>query len=313
MKKALYLALFLALTSALAGAVLAGVNSITAPIISERSNSAIKSTLQEYFPTATQFTEIKFTDATGLVQNAYEAKGAGYAYNVKVQGYKDIITFIVAFSNEAKIVGFKVTYINDTPGLGMRVKDKEFSDGVIGKTSTSAIATLSGATISSTAAVKGVNAAKAVFNKMKGIVDNGSGTPIPGEPVVNLGGPLLILSPATALSPAKILGKTSAGNITTYRVSSPGFAVTGGEEEGGATNPNIYVIQIDNTTKKVVSVAYETFSDTKGIGDKTNSKKFLDQFIGLSLSDANASVDVVTGATYSSTSAARALRAVIGK
>jgi Na+-translocating ferredoxin:NAD+ oxidoreductase RnfG subunit len=312
MKKALYMALFLALTSALAGAVLAGVNSITAPIISQRSSSAIKTALQEYFPTATEFSELKFTDATGLVQNAYEAKGAGYAYNVKVQGYKDIITFIVAFSNEGKIIGFNVTYINDTPGLGMRVKDKEFSDGVIGKTSTSAFATLSGATISSTAAIKGLNAAKAVFNKMKGIVDNGSGNPIPGEPVVTLGAPLLILSPATALTPATILGKTTAGNITTYRVSSPGFAVTGGEGEGAA-NPNIFVIQIDDTTKKVVSVAYETFSDTKGIGDKTNSKKFLDQFVGLSLTDANASVDVVTGATYSSTSAARALRAVIGK
>ncbi|MGB7593964.1 MAG: FMN-binding protein [Erysipelotrichaceae bacterium] len=313
MKKALYLALFLALTSALAGAVLAGVNSITAPIISERSNSAIKSALQEYFPTATEFSEIKFEDATGFVKNAYEAKGAGYAYNVQVQGYKDIITFLVAFNNDAKIVGFKVTFINDTPGLGMRVKDKEFSDGVIGKTSTSAFATLSGATISSTAAINGLNAAKAVFNKMKGIVDNGSGTPIPGEPTVTLGAPLLILSPATAKTPATILGKTTAGNITTYRVSSPGFAATGGEEEGGGSNPNIFVIKIDDTTKKVVSVAYETFSDTKGIGDKTNTKTFLDQFIGLSLTDANASVDVVTGATYSSTSAARALRAVIGK
>ncbi|TFG83888.1 MAG: FMN-binding protein [Erysipelotrichales bacterium] len=311
MKKALYLALFLALTSALAGAVLSGVNSITAPIINDRAIAAVKTTLQEFFPQATEFAELEFEDATGLITNVYEAKGAGYAYNVKVQGYKDFITFVVAFSEEAKIVGFRVTAINDTPGIGVRVKDKEFSDGVIGKTSTSEIATLSGATISSSAVVKGIDAAKAHFNKMKGIKDDGSSVPVPNEPVITLGDPLLILSPATASSPATILDQTTEGNITTYRVSSKGYAALKGEE--GGTEPNIYIIKIDTTLKTVVSVAYETFSDTKGFGDKTNSKTFLSQFEGLSLVDANASVDVVTSATYSSTSAARALRAVIGK
>jgi electron transport complex protein RnfG len=310
MKKALYLALFLALTSALAGAVLAGVNSITAPIINERSIAKVKATLQEFFPQATEFAELKFEDPSGLIVNVYEAKGAGYAYNVKVQGYKDAIEFVVAFSDAAKIVGFKVTAINDTPGIGLRVKDAEFSNGVIGKTSTSAIATLSGATVSSAAAVKGINAAKAHFNKMKGIKDDGSSTPIPNEPVVTLGAPILILSPSTAKPAAKVLDKAVAGNITTYRVTSPGYAIVKSED---AAVDNIFVIKIDDTAKTVVSVAYETFSDTTGIGDKTKAKKFLDQFIGLALSDANASVDVVTGATYTSVSAARALRAVIGK
>ena len=310
MKKALYLALFLALTSALAGAVLAGVNSITAPIINERSIAKVKTTLQEFFPQATEFAELKFDDASGLIVNVYEAKGTGYAYNVKVQGYKDVITFVVAFANDGKIVGFKVTAINDTPGIGQRVKEKEFSDGVIGKTSTSAIATLSGATVSSSAVVKGINAAKAHFNKAMGIKDDGSSKPVPNEPVVTLGAPLLILSPATATSPAKVLDKVTAATITTFRVSAPGYAVVEGEDGAEA---NIFVIKVDDTAKTVLSVAYETFNDTKGIGDKTNSATFLSQFIGLSLSDANVSVDVVTGATYTSTSAARALRAVIGK
>jgi electron transport complex protein RnfG len=310
MKKALYLALFLALTSALAGAILAGVNSITAPIINERGIAKVKTTLQEFFPQATEFAELKFEDPSGLIVNVYEAKGAGYAYNVKVQGYKDVITFVIAFANDAKIVGFKITSLNDTPGIGSRVKDKEFTDRVVGKTSTTAIDTLSGATISSGAAVKGINAAKAHFNKMKGIVDNGSNNPTPNEPSVTLGAPLLILSPATAKSPASILNNVVAANITTYRVSSPGYAVV--KAEDGAVN-NIFVIKVDTATNKVVSITFETFSDTTGIGDKVNSKTFLSQFEGLLLSDANASVDTVTGATYTSTSTARALRAVIGK
>ncbi len=310
MKKALYLALFLALTSALAGAVLAGVNSITAPIINERAIAKVKTTLQEFFPQADTFAELDFEDETGLIQNVYEAEGFGYAYDVKVQGYKDVITFIVAFSEEAKIVGFKVTAINDTPGFGMRVGTEEFSNGVIGKGSTDAIATISGVTVSSKAAVSGLNAAKAHFNKMKGIKDDGTSVPDPVEPVITLGDPIVIISDATASPVAEILEKTTDGNITTYKVSSKGYAVLDSDHSDGAV-PNILIIKVDDTTNKVVSVAYDTFSDSKNIGDKTNSETFLKQFEGLSLGDATASVDAVTGATKTSRSVVRALRAVI--
>jgi len=310
MKKALYLAAFLALTSALAGAVLAGVNSLTAPIINDRAIAAVKATLQEFFPQADEFSELDFEDETGLITNVYEAKDAGYAYNVKVQGYKDVITFVVAFSEDAEIVGFKVTFINDTPGIGSRVGEDEFSNGVIGKGSTDAIATLSGATVSSSSVVKGINAAKAHFNAMKGIKDDGTSVPDPVEPVINLGEPVVIVSDATSTSPAEILEKTTDGNITTYRVSAKGYAMLE-DDHSEDPKPNVYVIKIDDTANTVVSVAYETFSDTKNIGDKTDSETFLKQFEGLSLSDATASVDVVTGATYTSISAARALRAVV--
>jgi len=310
MKKALYLAFFLALTSALAGAVLAGVNSITAPIINERAIAKVKTTLQEFFPQADAFAELDFEDETGLIQNVYEAEGFGYAYDVKVQGYKDVITFIVAFSEEAKIVGFRVTALNDTPGFGMRLGTEEFSKGVIGKGSTDAIATISGVTVSSKAAVNGLNAAKAHFNKMKGIKDDGTSVPDPVEPVITLGDPIVIISDATATPVAEILEKTTDANITTYKVSSKGYAILDSDDSNGAV-PNILIIKVDDTTNKVVNVEYDTFSDSKNIGDKTDSETFLKQFEGLSLSDATASVDTVTGATKTSRSVVRALRAVI--
>lgn len=168
MKKIISLTLFLALASALAGAVLAGVNSITSPIIEEQKIAAVKATLTEIFPTATEFKEVSsFNDASGLVEKVYSATGAGYAMTVTVQGYKDVITFLVGFDLNDKIVGFKVTAINDTPGLGMKVSEPAFANSLIGKTVSDKLDTIAGATISSSAAIKGIDAAIAVYQSLK--------------------------------------------------------------------------------------------------------------------------------------------------
>ena len=168
MKKIISLTLFLALASALAGAVLAGVNSITAPIIEEQKIAAVKASLKEIFPNATEFKEVaKFTDSTGLVNKVYQATDNGYAMTVTVQGYKDVITFLVGFDLNDKIVGFNVTSINDTPGLGMKVGEEAFANSLIGKNVTDTLDTISGATISSSAAIKGIDAAIAVYQSLK--------------------------------------------------------------------------------------------------------------------------------------------------
>ena len=168
MKKIISLTLFLALASALAGAVLAYVNSITFPIIEEQKIAAVKASLQEIFPTASDFSEVStFTDASGLVDNVYEATGSGYAIKVSVQGYKDVITFLVGFDNNDKIVGFKVTALNDTPGIGSKVGEEAFANSIVGKTITDQLDTIAGATISSAAAIKGIDAAIAVYQSLK--------------------------------------------------------------------------------------------------------------------------------------------------
>lgn len=128
----------------------------------------------------------------------------------------------------------------------------------------------------------------------------------PEKPVITLGRAVVIFSPETALSPAVVDGKVVEGDITTLTISSAGYAVKDGE--GG---PNILTIKIDTVKKQVVSAAFATFSDTKGIGDKANSETYLKQYIGLSIVDPAASVDVATGATVSSVSVARGVRAAI--
>ena len=102
-----------------------------------------------------------------MVVNAYEAKGSGYAFNVSVQGYANPITFIVAFDLNGKIVGFNVTAVNDTPGLGTRVAEDDFRNSILNKMMNDSIDVISGATVSSGAIVKGIDAAKSVYQSFK--------------------------------------------------------------------------------------------------------------------------------------------------
>lgn len=309
MKKALYLAAFLAIVSGLAGGILAGVYQLTAPIISEQATAAVKANLQKIFPTATEYKVVSFTDDTKLITDVYEAVGSGYAYKVTVTGYKDVISFIVGISNDAKIVGFDVLSINDTPGIGQRVGTEEFSKGVIGKGSTDAISTLSGATISSSAVVKGINAAKAHFNTLKKITDTGSST---ADPVVTvtLGTAIKLFDTITATPVGEVTNKVVEGDMTTYTVSSKGYAVLESEHDSNP-KPNIIIVKIDTVKKQIVSVTFGEFHDTKNIGDKANSETFLKQYVGLSTTDAAVSVDTVSGATFTSVSVNRAVRAAI--
>ncbi len=167
MKKIISLTLFLAFASALAGGLLAYVNSITSPIIEEQKIAAVKASLQEIFPGTASFKEITFSDTSGYVKNVYEASGEGYAIKVSIQGYKDVITFLVGFDLSDKIVGFKVTSINDTPGLGMKVGEPAFEASIVGKSTSDKLDTIAGSTISSSAAIRGIDAAKAVYQSLK--------------------------------------------------------------------------------------------------------------------------------------------------
>lgn len=167
MKKIIHLTVFLALISALAGGILATVDGMTRPIIEERKIAAVKASLQAIFPSADEFKEIGFDDKTGTVTNVYEAVGSGYAFNVTVQGYKDKIVYLVGVDTSGNVAGFVVTSINDTPGLGSKVGDPEFAASLKGKAITGAFDTIAGATISSTAAVKGLDVVQSVYESLK--------------------------------------------------------------------------------------------------------------------------------------------------
>lgn len=308
--KILKMGLFLAIVAALAGGALSAVNNITAPIIAENAIASERANLELIFPDTDEFLIIEdFEDESGLVVGVYEAVGSGMAYKVEVQGYANPIVFMVGISDDAEIIGFQVLDLNDTPGIGDRIENPEFSDNVIGKSTTEGIPVLSGATVTSGAVVNGINAAKTLFNESQGIEDDGSGAVIETPPI-QFGASVGIFTNQTERVAGEILEESADGDVVTYVVSSRGYAVL----EGGYDDaePNIFEVVINTADNTIVSVKLVEMNDTAGIGDKIDDEEFFDQFVGLDITDSEISIDAVAGATVTAVSAARAVRAAIG-
>ena len=285
MKKPLYLACFLAIVSALAGGLLAVVNQVTAEKIAANSMGEVMKSLEAIFP-GTNYNEVEYTDETGLVTKAFEAEGQGYLFQVETNGFKDVIKFVVAMDNDSNIVGYDVIAISETSGIGSRVSEDEFKNTVIGKTTGDKIDTLSGATISSTAVVKGLDAAKAVYATV-----SGNAAPAPSAPT----------EPEEPKAAYTVVEKTADGAMTTVVVTAKGFQ---GENE--------YTVVVDTDKKEIASVTMTAFNDTPGVGDQVDDE-YLAGFVGLNSEDAIASVDVQSGATFTSNSAIEAVKGALAE
>ena len=288
MKKTLYLACFLAIVSALAGGLLAAVNEVTAAKINANALAEVMGSLEKVFPGTTYAEVTEYTDESGLVTGVYQAEGQGYMFQVETSGFKDTIKFVLGIDNDSKIVGYDVISISETSGIGSRVAEDDFRNTVIGKTTGDKVDTLSGATISSTAVVKGLDAAKAVYASL-----SGNAAPAPSTPTA----PETTKEPEAPASSATVLDQQEDGSQVTVTVEAKGF-------QGN----NTYTVVIDKDSQEVLSVAMTTFNDTPGVGDVVNDE-YLAGFAGLNTADAISAVDVKSGATYTSNSASDAVKA----
>lgn len=281
MKKSLYLACFLAVVSAVAGGLLAAVNNLTQDRINANALAEVMGSLETMFP-GTDYEEITdYTDETGLVTGVYEAAGQGYLFQVASNGFNGPIQFVIGIDNNSTIVGYDVISNTETSGIGTRVAEDAFKNTVIGKTTGDTIDTLSGATISSTAVINGIDAAKAVYADL-----SGNTAPAPSATA----------QPEESDS-ATVIDQTTDGAQTTVTVQAHGFQ--------GA---NTYEVVLDTENQSVISVTMTQFNDTPGIGDQVN-EEYLAGFAGMTSLDQISGADVVSSATYTSNSAIEAVSA----
>lgn len=300
----------LLVTVLLSGGILIFAEDKLSFIIANQAVAQDLGTLQKFFPGVEEFSVVEFTDETGMIKKVYEAKDTGYAYIVENQGYKDKLVFAVALDNEGTIKGYEVTGFNDTDGIGSKIKEEPFVGSIVGKKSTDAFATISGATISSSAIVDGLEAVKDNYNAMKGIVDDGTSTPVePIEPPIELGSAIKIFREVSEKKQGTIADKVEEGDVVTYTVNVAGYAVLEGEY--GEPVPNTVVIKLNKATKTILSVEVTVASDTKNLGTKITNATFLDQFKDMSYADETVEVDVISSATVSSTSVINAILAAI--
>lgn len=300
----------LLVTVLLSGGILIYAESKLSFIIANQAVAQDLGTLQKFFPGVEEFSVVDFKDETGMIKKVYEAKDTGYAYIVENQGYKDKLVFAVALDNEGTIKGYEVTGFNDTDGIGSKIKDEPFVNSIVGKKSTDAFATISGATISSTAIVDGLEAVKDNYNAMKGIVVDGTSTPVtPIEPPIELGSAIKIFREVSEKKQGTIADKVEEGDVVTYTVTVAGYAVLEGEY--GEPVPNTVVIKLNKATKTILSVEVTVASDTKNLGTKITNATFLDQFKDMSYADETVEADTISSATVSSTSVINAILAAI--
>lgn len=183
----------------IAGAALGGVYSITKNPIAAAQVKAEQQAYQSVMPDASEFVEdesVSVENANKAIADAgitgtemkkvlvgKDASGAivGYVMNVSnMEGYSGEVNFTVGILADGTVTGYETLINNETAGLGQKAKEASFSDQFknkkveqftvtkSGATSDDQIDAISGATITSNAMTKGMNACLAYFKTLGG-------------------------------------------------------------------------------------------------------------------------------------------------
>lgn len=150
----------LLLICGIAGLGLAVVYAQTNPVIQQRAKDDLIAAAKAAIPGADTITEqSKDGNTYWLGQTGSATVGA--AMRVVATGYNksDPIQMMVGMDTKGNVVSVSIVSINETPGIGMKVKDKAFLSQFPGKTDPSSVDKVSGATYSSQAVKSGVGRA----------------------------------------------------------------------------------------------------------------------------------------------------------
>ncbi len=176
MKEILTLTVKLLLICAVVTGLLAAVNYVTEPIIAENNQKKFELSMAEVLPDAGSFIPVSvqgFTPSESgvAVESIYSGQTGGYVVSaVCAEGYGGDIEVMVGITAEEKVSQVKIMSMSETPGLGAKAETPEFTNqyrghlrgiSVVknGGTSDNQIAAISGATVTSKAVTKAVNAA----------------------------------------------------------------------------------------------------------------------------------------------------------
>lgn len=300
MKRALYLALFLALTAALAGGVLSLVNDLTEDTIAAAQLEKERENLVKIYPSGEfiQKTE-EVSEIAGLL-DLFEVEGQGYVYKIVSNGYGGEITYLVGLDSEANITGLAVINHSETPGFGDVIEKDVYTNILVGKSATGALDTYSGATVSSNAINKGIVIAAEHLTGGEIIVE---------KPAPTLGDKVLISDEKIEKYTATIDSKEEAEGLIVYTVSAEGYGLLDSEYPNPDYKENVFEIKVDAETKEIVSISMVEFGDTVNFGDSVDNPKFFELFTGVS--SVEQEVDTVSNATKTSYSLISAIKVVL--
>lgn len=163
--------LILALICLLSTLLLAGLNRLTTPIITENEEQTANETYAALLPNADGFTALS-CNIDGVTAVMKADNGAGYVITAQSRGYGGQVPAAVAFSPDGTILGVTMMDNSETPGLGQKVTENTFSGQFTGRTAAEFtiddIDAITGATISSKAAVSAINLAIEAYQEIGG-------------------------------------------------------------------------------------------------------------------------------------------------
>lgn len=155
----------------LVGAALAAVNAATAPAIAANELASLNATYAAVLPEADGF-EALDCSIEGVTAVLRAKNGAGYVITAQSQGYGGQVPAAVAFGADGTILRVAMLSNDETPGLGQKVTEESFTGQFSGRKAAQMtladIDAVSGATISSRAALSAVNLACAAFEQVVG-------------------------------------------------------------------------------------------------------------------------------------------------
>ena len=180
MKKALHLGGTLFAVTAITGLLLGIVQNFTQAAILRAEQAARNEAFRAVMPGAENFeaVEVKADDFVSDVQKGTDKSGlAGWCISVNAKGYGGLVNFIVGVTKEGNVKAISILNHSETPGLGAKSTEPEFYTQFNDKdklplkvvkgaaNASDEIIAISGATITSTAIVNGVNAAVEYWSK----------------------------------------------------------------------------------------------------------------------------------------------------
>lgn len=152
-------------------ALLAYINSVTAPIIKTSEEKAAAQARAEVLKKADDFELVKMKKLPECVTEVYKAKNdAGYVFMLSVKGYGGEMKLICGINSDGEIEQTKTLSHSETSGLGSKTAEDPYRKQYSGKSekTLNEVDAVSGATISSNAYIKAVNDAFKAYDMIKG-------------------------------------------------------------------------------------------------------------------------------------------------
>lgn len=189
MKSMLKDTIILVVITLITGLLLGFVYEVTKEPIAAQKAKKKNEACQEVFADATTFQELEVTvgqeDAAAEVDAVYEAlteSGSLVGYVLEVtthEGYAGDIQFAMGVRMDGTVNGISLLSIAETPGLGMKAEEvlkpqfankqvEQFEYTKVGAVTQNQIDTISGATITTSALVDGVNTGLGYFQDVLG-------------------------------------------------------------------------------------------------------------------------------------------------